>query len=101
MIDLSGQYLLAYLALVVWVLTIIALVAVVIVIARGALARARAEDIPEVLGRLTELIGAIPWLRQLRHFIRGQVDWNLPEGRRSDSSTSTVEYTDQPEDDDK
>jgi len=62
------------LILVAWVLTMVGLVWLILGIAKLALKRARAQDVPEVLGALTKMVAAMPWLGHLSHLVRTVVD---------------------------
>jgi hypothetical protein len=63
--DPVDAYLLACLILLAWTLTVSAMVTTIVVIARYALIKARAQDVPEVLAGIANIIRAMPWLGYL------------------------------------
>jgi len=86
-INLIGPYLIAFLVLA-GVVTFAALV-VIIVVARVALAKAHARDVPDVLIGLAVLVGALPWMG----YARGPTTMNRSlrqEGRTSPTAEESA-----------
>jgi hypothetical protein len=70
----TDVYVLGGLVLVAWVSTIVGLVWLVLGVAKAALARARAQDVPAVLLGLTRMVSAVPWLGQLTQLVRSAIE---------------------------